>query len=96
MAESVIFNFLRADQKTAVLMKYQVGKRYFGLALILFAVFVISRTLMAFYAAMLVTEMRWRSLALTVAFFRRQSVRASRGAISRCRSTASSWPSASR
>jgi O-antigen/teichoic acid export membrane protein len=73
VAESVIFNFLRADQKTAVLMKYQVGKRYFGLALILFAVFVISRTLMAFYAAMLATE-TVAVAALTVAFFRRQSV----------------------
>ncbi len=73
VAESIIFNFLRADQKTAVLMKYQVGKRYFGLGLILFAVFVISRTLMAFYAAMLVTE-TVAVVALTVAFFRRESV----------------------
>jgi O-antigen/teichoic acid export membrane protein len=73
VAESIIFNFLRADQKTAVLMKYQVGKRYFGLALILFAVFVISRTLMAFYSAMLVTEAVAVG-ALTVAFFRRESV----------------------
>lgn len=73
VAESIIFNFLRADQKTAVLMKYQVGKRYFGLALVLFAVFVISRTLMAFYGAMLVTEMVAVG-ALTVAFFRRRSV----------------------
>ncbi len=73
VAESIVFNFLRADQKTAVLMKYQVGKRYFGLALILFAVFFISRTLMAFYTAMLVTE-SVAVAALTVAFFRRESV----------------------
>jgi O-antigen/teichoic acid export membrane protein len=73
VAESIISSFLRADQKTAVLMKYQVGKRYFGLALILFAVFVVSRTLMAFYTAMLVTEL-CAVVALTLAFFRRESV----------------------
>ena len=48
--ESALFSFLRADQRTTTLMKYQVAKKYLGLGLILFAVFVVSRTLMAFYS----------------------------------------------
>ena len=69
--ESVLFNFLRADQETTVLMKYQVGKRYLGLALVLLTLFVISRSLMAFYWATLATE----ALAIAVlaaVFFRRE------------------------
>lgn len=54
--ESGLINFVRADQLTSLLMKYQVAKKYLGIPLILFAVFVVSRTLTAFYAATLVTE----------------------------------------
>jgi O-antigen/teichoic acid export membrane protein len=55
--ESGLINFVRADQLTSLLMKYQVAKKYLGISIILFAVFVISKTLTAFYTATLVTEM---------------------------------------
>ncbi|HVR02857.1 MAG TPA: oligosaccharide flippase family protein [Polyangia bacterium] len=54
--ESAFVNFLRAEQQTTVLMKYQVAKKYLGLGLILFAVFVLSRTLTSFYTASVVSE----------------------------------------
>jgi len=54
--ESALVNFLRAEQQTSVLMKYQVAKKYLGLGLILFAVFVLSGTLTAFYSASVVSE----------------------------------------
>jgi O-antigen/teichoic acid export membrane protein len=54
--ESGLINFVRADLLTSLLMKYQVAKKYLGISLILFAVFVVSKTLTAFYAATLVTE----------------------------------------
>jgi O-antigen/teichoic acid export membrane protein len=54
--ESVFHNFLRADQQTGVLMRYQVLKKYLGLALILFAIFVIQKTLSAFYIASVIGE----------------------------------------
>jgi O-antigen/teichoic acid export membrane protein len=54
--ESGLINFVRADQLTRLLMKYQVAKRYLGISLVLFAVFVVSKTLTAFYAATLLTE----------------------------------------
>ena len=54
--ESALVNFLRAEQQTTVLMKYQVAKKYLGLGLILFAVFVLSGTLTAFYSASVVSE----------------------------------------
>jgi O-antigen/teichoic acid export membrane protein len=54
--ESALINFLRAEQETAALMKYQVAKRYLGLAIILVAVLLISRTLTAFYSATVVSE----------------------------------------
>ncbi len=56
VVESALLNFLRADQETSLFMKYQVAKKYLGLALILFAVFVVSKTLTAFYSALLVSE----------------------------------------
>jgi O-antigen/teichoic acid export membrane protein len=56
VAESAFINFLRAEQKTALLMKYQVTKKYLGLGLILLAVLVLSGTLAAFYTATLVSE----------------------------------------
>ena len=54
--ESALVNFLRGDEQTATLMNYQVAKKYFGLAVMLGAVLLISATLQAFYAAMLVGE----------------------------------------
>ena len=94
--ESVLFNFLRADQETTVLMKFQVGKRYLGLALVLLTLFVISRSLMAFYWATVATE------ALAIAVPRSRCSSAARGAfestgaISPDLSIASFWGSASR
>lgn len=69
--ESVLFNFLRADQETTVLMKFQVGKRYLGLALVLLTLFVISRTLKAFYWATVATE-ALAIVVLAAVFFRRE------------------------
>jgi O-antigen/teichoic acid export membrane protein len=54
--ESALINFLRAEQETATLMKYQILKKYTGLALILTAVLVISRSLRAFYTASVLSE----------------------------------------
>lgn len=54
--ESALINFLRAEQRTTVLVKYQVAKKYLGLTLILSAVLLLSRTLTAFYTATLVSE----------------------------------------
>ncbi|MGZ3438190.1 MAG: oligosaccharide flippase family protein [Polyangia bacterium] len=60
--ESALTNFLRAEQRTSVLMTYMIGKKYLGLGLILVAVLLISRTLTAFYSSSVVSE----SLALGV------------------------------
>lgn len=54
--DSALVNFLRADQETKQLMKYQVGKKYLGLALILCAVLLIAPTLQSFYSASLLGE----------------------------------------
>jgi O-antigen/teichoic acid export membrane protein len=54
--ESALINFLRAEQKTVVLMKYQVVKRYLGLTLILAALLLITRSLAAFYTASVISE----------------------------------------
>jgi O-antigen/teichoic acid export membrane protein len=56
VSESGFINFLRAEQQTTLLMKYQVAKKYLGLGLILFAVLVLSGTLASFYTASLVSE----------------------------------------
>jgi O-antigen/teichoic acid export membrane protein len=54
--ESALVNFVRAEQKTSTYLFYMVSKKYLGLALILAAVLFVSRTLPAFYAAMVITE----------------------------------------
>jgi O-antigen/teichoic acid export membrane protein len=54
--ESAFVNFLRAEQKTSALMKYQVAKKYLGLGLIVGALLLISRTLTAFYSASVLGE----------------------------------------
>lgn len=54
--ESALLNFLRAEQKSATILKYQVAKKYLGLFLIVIAIVAISSTLASFYTATLVTE----------------------------------------
>ena len=56
VAESALTNVLRAEQNTAVLMKYQVLKKYLGLGLILVAVLWVSRSLTAFFSATVASE----------------------------------------
>jgi O-antigen/teichoic acid export membrane protein len=56
VAESAFINFLRAEQKTSLLMKYQVAKKYLGLGLILVAVLILSGTLTSFYTATVISE----------------------------------------
>jgi O-antigen/teichoic acid export membrane protein len=68
VTESALVNFLRAEQKTSALMKYQVVKRYLTLALILLAVLVISKTLASFYVASVIAE-SVTVVALAVVFF---------------------------
>ena len=63
VVESALTNFLRAEQRTTALMKYQIAKKYLGLGFILVAVLVISRNLTAFYTASVISE----TLALVVA-----------------------------
>ncbi len=72
VVESTFINFIRADQLTALLMKYQVVKKYVGLALILSALFYLAKTLTAFYSATLLTE-ALSLVALIVFLLRRQS-----------------------
>jgi O-antigen/teichoic acid export membrane protein len=54
--ESALLNFARADNLTTLQMKYQVIKKYAGLALILAALLLVSKSLFAFYWATLVIE----------------------------------------
>jgi len=67
--ESALLNFLRAEQKSATILKYQVAKKYVGLALIVVAIVAISRSLSAFYIASLITEL-FAVLALAYVLFR--------------------------
>lgn len=54
--ESALVNLLRAEQRTAVLMKFGVTKKYVSLGLMVGAVLLISRSLTAFYSAQVVAE----------------------------------------
>jgi O-antigen/teichoic acid export membrane protein len=56
VVESMLVNFTRAEMRTKLLVAYQVAKRYVGLGLVLAAVLVVSRSLTAFYAATVLTE----------------------------------------
>jgi O-antigen/teichoic acid export membrane protein len=56
VTESALTNFLRAEQRTATLMKYQVVKKYLTLAFIVVAILLISRTLRGFYTASVLSE----------------------------------------
>jgi len=67
--ESSLINFVRAEQKTRTFLLYQVSKKYLGLALILMAVLLVSRSLTAFYVAMAITEITAVTI-LAVTMFR--------------------------
>jgi O-antigen/teichoic acid export membrane protein len=54
--DSGLTNLLRADQKTAALMKYQVAKKYLSLGCMFGGILLISRSLKMFYAATVVAE----------------------------------------
>lgn len=56
VVESALVNLLRAEQRTAALMKYQVTKKYVSIGLMVSAVLLIARSLYAFYAAQVVAE----------------------------------------
>ena len=54
--DSGIANLLRAGERSLLLMKYQVAKKYLGIALILVALLLVSRSLTAFYVASIIAE----------------------------------------
>ncbi len=64
IVESALTNLLRAEQRSAILMKYQVLKKYLMLALMIAAA-VLARKLTAFYSAQVVAE----ALAVAGLFF---------------------------
>ncbi len=69
VVESAFLNFLRSGQNTAAMMKYQVVKKYLGLGLILAFLFLISRSLVMFYSATVLSESA-AVLALGIFLFR--------------------------
>ena len=69
VVESAVTNFLRAGQETTLLMKYQVAKKYVGLAAIVGTLFLIARSLTGFYVPFVATE-AVAVLALSWIFFR--------------------------
>jgi O-antigen/teichoic acid export membrane protein len=54
--ESTFLNVVRAEQATAAMMRYTVGKKYLSLGLIVIAVLWVARSLMGFYGAQIVAE----------------------------------------
>jgi O-antigen/teichoic acid export membrane protein len=70
--ESALVSFMRAEQRTSLLMIYQVIKKYIGVGLILLVVLVIARSLTAFYTATAITESAAIG-ALALFMFRRGS-----------------------
>jgi O-antigen/teichoic acid export membrane protein len=54
--DSGLSNLLRAAERSTLLIKYQVGKKYLSIALILFGILVVSRSLTAFYVASILAE----------------------------------------
>jgi O-antigen/teichoic acid export membrane protein len=69
VVESAITNFLRANQETTLLMKYQVAKKYVGLALIIGTLFMIAKNLKGFYVPFVATEL-FAVIALSWIFFK--------------------------
>jgi O-antigen/teichoic acid export membrane protein len=56
VTDSGLTNFLRAEQDSTTLMKYSVLKRYWGIGITLGTLFLIARSLTAFYAASIASE----------------------------------------
>ena len=56
VVESAVTNFLRANQETTLLMKYQVVKKYVGLGLIVGALLLVAKNLKGYYVPFVVTE----------------------------------------
>ena len=54
--DSGLSNLLRASERSALLMKYQVAKKYLAIGLIIAALLLVSRSLTAFYVASIVAE----------------------------------------
>ena len=81
--ESALLNFTRADHMTTVMMKYQVAKKYVGLACVLVAVLAVSKTLAAFYWATTLTEVASIALFAYVLFRRDDWPRPTRADYSR-------------
>ena len=69
VVESSLVNFIRAEQRTKLVVVYDVSKRYLGLGLTLLALFVVARSLTSFYVAMAITE-ALAVVLLAVAVFR--------------------------
>lgn len=74
---SGLVNLARAQMRTKLLVAFEVGKKYLGLALILFALLAVSRSLTAFYVATATTEVL-AVLALGLALYARRAVSAPR------------------
>jgi O-antigen/teichoic acid export membrane protein len=70
VTESALINFLRAEQRTAPLMGYQVAKKYLSLAFILIAVVLVAHTLRAFYTASVLAEILGVGTLMVVLFRR--------------------------
>src|SRR6185503_4889009 len=70
VTDSVLVNVLRAEQETTTLMKYQVLKKYAGIAIILGTLFFVARSLKGFYAASVVSEGLAVALLAYILFFR--------------------------
>jgi O-antigen/teichoic acid export membrane protein len=72
--DSSITNFLRADQRSMLLMKYQIAKKYLSLGCLLFAVLVIAPTLTMFYWASVFAETCAFALLVWLLFAARRDV----------------------
>jgi O-antigen/teichoic acid export membrane protein len=70
VTDSVLVNVLRAEQETTTLMKYQVLKKYAGIAIILGTLFFVARSLKGFYAASVVSEGLAVAMLAYILFFR--------------------------
>ena len=73
--DSGVANLLRASERSALLMKYQVAKKYMGIGLIVAALLLVSRSLTAFYVASIVAEGTALAVLLSHAFRGRDLIR---------------------
>jgi len=72
VVESAVTNFLRANQETTLLMKYQVAKKYVGLGLIVGALLLVAKNLKGYYVPFVATELA-AVVALSWIFFRNRA-----------------------